>query len=208
MSVLWTILLILALLFVLLLSVFLFMKITLVISMKKPRGEKAQFPVSVLIYGGKSVFNKTFGKKDEKKDEKSSDEDTSFKETLSNTYTTFKGIKEVYKLQRKKGGKDVSIEKIFIKASFGTDDAYKTAMTFGSVQTALYAVIAFFSLIATVTEPDISIVPDFNEEYIEAEGEIKIKIRVIKLIGMLMAFSSANEKAKKCSVPKKSAKCG
>lgn len=195
MSIFWTILLILFAIFVLFVVIFLFLDVNVIITLNKPKGEKALLEASVVLPGGKSIYEKKIGSKaNEQKDNSDNDPDESFKETLAKLLASFVALKAIYRDHRQKRKKLINVEKLFINASFGTDDAFKTAMTAGSVWTSIFGVVAFLSTFTVVTEPKISITPDFDEEYIEAEGECILKFRVYTLFSLLMTITAAYNK--------------
>lgn len=78
--------------------------------------------------------------------------------------------------------KSIVFKKLNLKIVVGSEEASKTATTYGAVCAAVYPVSAAF---VSVNEPknyDISVTPDFVSDKIRIFADIKLKTRVISLL--------------------------
>ena len=201
MSIFWIILLILLAVFALFVVMFLFMDVVVDVNLKKPKGDKATLDATLTLPGGKVLYEKHYGKDNSSKNEENTqtpaDYDESFKQQAKDFRDSLLAIKYTYSHMKHYLKKNVLMEKLRVNVAFATDDAFTTAMTSGAVWTGIFGVIAFLTTFITVTEPDIVVKPDFDEEqYIEADGECIIKLSVINLIRVVLALSGNYDKAK------------
>ncbi|MBQ4526634.1 MAG: DUF2953 domain-containing protein [Clostridia bacterium] len=197
MSVLGLILLIILSVIAIFLVICLFVKIRLIVSFQKPRDGNFSFDVTVTLSGGRVVFYKTFGlseknhksktgtgESDEQKTDNEKNDNVSLTQKIKKYYNTFLKIKYTYLKSERKIRKSVFAEKICISAGFGLEDAFKTGLATGAVWAGIYNVIAFMTKFMTVTEPEINVNPDFENQFIEASGECIFRLSFANIISM------------------------
>ena len=73
-------------------------------------------------------------------------------------------------------------KKINLHINFGTGDAAHTGILTGAVWAGIYNVIAFISSVIRIAEPEINIIPAYNEKLCTLKAECIINTRVVNLI--------------------------
>lgn len=194
MKILGLIILIILSVLALFLAVCLFIKLSLVLRLSKPRDGKCSFDAQISSFGGHIVkkFNTDKSseghksKDDKNKSEDKNEADFNLTDKVKKYYNTFLKIRYTWLRSKKKVRKNIFCSKLFLNIKFGLEDAAKTGMATGAIWTALYNVIAFLSNFMRLTEPEIHVNPIFDEEYIEADSECIIDFRLVNIISILI----------------------
>ena len=72
----------------------------------------------------------------------------------------------------------IYIKNLVIDFTIANEDAYKAAMTYGTVSAAVYNIIAVLSTLFTTTVKSVDIVCDFDKKEPVFDGEVRISMRV------------------------------
>lgn len=200
MDIFLTVLLIIFAIILLLIVFCLFVKIRIRLEVQKKDGEKLSRRISVEALGG--VLKKNLSdfageeKKPGHKKEKSKtplrktkeESNLTFRQKISRYYQTFLKIKYTYSLSKHKIRKNIMIERLKLSISFGLDDAAKTGMATGAIWAGIYNAVAFAANLVRLTEPQIAVAPDFENEKTELEGECIIVFRLVNIISIILSI--------------------
>lgn len=183
-------------------AVVMFSKIRIIMSFSKEKGKEPAGGLRISLLGGlcnKDITSESFKKKKKTKTEtgQARNEDEAFSHKARKYYNTFRDFKAVYSKNSHKIRKSVLIEKLKLWLEFGVGDAAKTGMLTGCIWSAIYDVIAFVASIVRVTEPEISISPDFEQSTFSAGGECIISARVANLMIVVVSIGITYLKYKK-----------
>lgn len=172
-------------------AVCLFMKIRLVAGFSKKPGKKPDFSLCLHLFGGKikkDIFPKEKGRTKKPKTpphiEKEKDCDLTFKEKVKKYYGIFLRVKNVWSKSKRTVRKRILVESLRLGINFGTGDAASTGIGVGSLWAAIYGVVAFLANFVRVTEPDITVAPDYENSVIDVGGECIIKFSLANLIAI------------------------
>ncbi len=161
----------------------LFAKIKVSLSFSKKAGRKLRTSLDISFLGFKI---KTDKKKKEKKQSPKKDDDKEddikFFDKVKKYYTLFLDFKDTYKKNSRKIRRTVHFEKICLNVQFGLGDAARTGIATGGVWAGIYNVIALVARLFRISEPKVGVVPLYNEQKCEIEGECIISTRVANLI--------------------------
>lgn len=182
-----------------LISVILFVKFKICISVRKKDGKKPKTDISIYLPGGIKItnFDNKKSKKTKKKDKNNKpknkkDEtkysDKNFFEKAKNAYKLFNEIKCTYSLSKKKIKKKIVADKIILNLNFGLSDAAKTGIATGTLWACVYNILGFISKIITIGTPEINITPIFEKKYIEFESECIFTARGVNLISIIASL--------------------
>jgi len=190
MTVLYTILGILAALAVILLAV-LFIKVRIVFSFTKNHGEKAKNSIRITFFGEKLGFDlKDLSWKNKKKKEEKVKEKVEEKEKILDKIKgyikTFKILREVYSKNKYFIKKRLVLENTNVSVKFGLGDAAVTGIAIGAVWTLLYSILAFLSCIGTVRDHEFKVDPVYNETGLEMDVNGIISFRLINIIRVVV----------------------
>lgn len=169
----------------------LFAKMCLHISFSKHPGKDLSYEIKWTLFGGK--FKKTLklnkSSKDKKKPSKKSEPEK--KQTLTEKLGAFNDtlgtIKKIYSKSSSKLRKSAFIQKIHLRLRFGVDDAFITGTLTGLIWATIYNLVAIVSRFFRVTEPDFEIIPVYDEETFDAEGECILSFRLVNIISALIS---------------------
>lgn len=172
------------------LIILLFSKITLSFNAEKKKGKEFKTYFEVCFFGGlvklkKSVKGKKANKKlieDSLKKSEIVKEDTSFIQKVKRAYKTFCAFKYAYKNNSGKIRKAVFAKKINLHINFGTGNAATTGILTGALWSGIYNVVSFISSVITITEPNINVIPNYNEEECSVNLKCIITSRLVNLI--------------------------
>lgn len=107
-----------------------------------------------------------------------------------------KGLKRIFT--------HIYIKNLVIDFTIANEDAYKAAMTYGTVSAAVYNIIAVLSRLFTTTVKSVDIVCDFDRKEPVFDGEAKISMRVgtILAAGFSILFGILKNLGKLIEKPK------
>lgn len=170
--------------------ILLFSKMTLSFNAEKEKGKKIKTYFEIRWFGNflklrKSVKRSKDGKKPSKHVfRKKSDvkDDESFFQKVKNAYNTFCAFKKAYKSNSGKIRKAIFAKKINLHINFGTGDAMTTGIITGTLWSGVYNVLSFVSKLITIAEPNIDVIPNYNEEGYSIKCECIITSRLVNLI--------------------------
>ncbi len=163
-------------------------KLKLKIAIEKKSGEKPTALITVETLGGLIKKNLSDIKKPKpgKKNIKSSgSNDSGLRKKINTYYKNFKKIKFIFLNSKHKARKKILIEKFRLNIDFGLDDAAHTGIATGSLWAGIYNVIAFLSHISLISEPEICVNADYENEKLAFDGECIIILRLANIISIL-----------------------
>lgn len=186
MTVLYTILGILALLVIILLAV-LFVKVRMVFSFTKKHGESAENSIKITFFGSKKgVDLKNLSWKSKENKEVKSKDDEKFLDKIKGYIKTFKIMKEVYSKNKYFIKERLVLENTDVSVKFGLGDAAVTGIATGAVWTLLYSILAFLGCIGTVRDHNFEVAPVYNETGFEMDVNGIISFRLINIIRVVV----------------------
>lgn len=202
MKILVAVLAIILLVLLLLFALGFFIKLRIVLTVKKEAGKKLKHNIKyeVSVFGLKKELK--FGNSGKKKQEKTEEntEDSKFMNRVKNYYSLFCDFKDIYTKKSHIVYKKLRAEKIYLAVDFGYGDAAQTGILTGGVWAGIYNVIALFARVIRINEPQISVTPHYNEEMCAIDGECIISGHVVNLISMVASigigyyFATKNKK--------------
>ncbi|MBP3300951.1 MAG: DUF2953 domain-containing protein [Clostridia bacterium] len=80
-------------------------------------------------------------------------------------------------------------EKLKIDLAIGGEDADKIALTYGSVNAAVYPIVGALSAVDKLDRCEIRITPDFTSEEFRGEGEGVFSVRLFHSLGCILALT-------------------
>lgn len=169
--------------------ILLFSKITLSFNAEKKKGKEIKTYFEICFLGGllkikKSVKGKKANKKlveDSVKKSEIVKEDTFFQK-VKEAYKTFCAFKYAYKSNSGKVRKAVYAKKINLHINFGTGNAAATGIITGALWSGIYNVVSFISRVITIAEPNINVVPNYDDKECSIKCECIITSRLVNLI--------------------------
>ncbi len=169
----------------------LFLKIRLVLLFSKKAGSKFSSSVHIELFGGKikKDISLCYKKKEpsEKADKPDGESDKlTFTQKVKDYYQKFLLLKNTWAKSKRGVRKRIIAEEISLNISFGTGDAAHTGIITGSLWGAIYNVIAFFANFIRVTEPQINITPDYENELFEFDGKCILKLCAANIISVFL----------------------
>ena len=176
----------------------LFVKVRLVFTASKGDEEALGFSVHISLFGGKFTRMLFPGKSDppdHKKDKKTKkkensqpEENSGFFQKVSKYYKAFLKIKYTYIKSKPKIRRNISVDRFMLNLKFGMDDAAQTGMATGALWAGVYNVVAFVAGIVRLTEPEITITPDYERQKLEFEFESIMRFRLVNIINVLITL--------------------
>ena len=169
----------------------LFSKIRLVLLFTKPKGKKPSASMHLEFLGGRIKKEIPFSVKKEKHSQASTGDaptdDLTFKQKIKKYYELFIRVKNTWSKSKRSVRKRILAEDITLSMEFGTDDAAHTGIMTGVLWGAVYNVIAFLANFIRVTEPEIKINPNYNEEdMLEFDGRCILKLSLANIISVFL----------------------
>ena len=183
-----TFFLILAIVIFVFIILLLFSKITLSFNAEKSKGQKLKTYYKIKFFGGLFSIKKSVKphekKPKEKVKEQTKEDDVGFLKRIKDNYKTFCAFKYAYKNNSLKLKKSIYAKKINLHIDFGFGDAMTTGILTGALWTGIYNVISFIASVITIAEPNINIVPNYNQNKYSVKLECIITSRLANLIAV------------------------
>ncbi len=183
-----TFFLILAIVILVFIISLLFSKIKLSFSAEKIKGQKLKIYYKIKFFGGLFSIKKSVKphkkKQKEKQKEKRKEDDDGFFKKIKSSYKTFCAFKYAYKNNSSKLKKSIYAKKINLHIDFGFGDAMTTGILTGALWTGIYNVISFIASVITIAEPNINVVPNYNQNKCSVKLECIITSRLVNLIAV------------------------
>lgn len=191
MSTLLICLLILAALFTVIAGICVCVKFRMKITANKKPGENPVLKVTTETVGG--LFKLDLYNLINKKSQKNSTpenaapaSDSDIGNKIASYYRTFCKIKQIFLRSKRRFRKNIFVERIFMTADIGLDDAAHTGIATGVLWTGIYNVVGLISSVARLSEPEISVNPDFENEKLAFDVECIIVLRLANIISILL----------------------
>ena len=193
--------LILAIVIPVIIILLLFSKITLSFNAEKSKGQKLKTYFKIQFFGGLFSIKKSVKKDVKKLQKKTSDiikeDDIGFFEKVKKAYRTFCAFKYAYRNNSSKIKKAVYAKDINLHIDFGFGDAMTTGILTGVLWTGIYNVISFVSSVITIAEPNINVIPNYNQDKCSVRLECIITSRLVNLIAVAVSVGISYLKFKR-----------
>ena len=140
----------------------------------------------------KSDAAKKEKKKKEKEPEPKEDQQISLREKIHNLKDKFHHIKHVLEVALEQISDKLKVEGLTILIRFGDGNAATTAIETGVLWGILGGLNAILNNYLVIeNSPDIQVIPDFNNKFIEVYADSIIKTRIVHIITIFTAVMSA-----------------
>lgn len=179
-----TFFLILAIVIFVFIILLLFSKITLSFNAEKSKGQKLKTYYKIKFFGGLFSIKKSIRTHKKNPKEQTKEDDEGFLKRIKSSYKTFCAFKYAYKNNSSKLKKSIYAKKINLHIDFGFGDAMTTGILTGALWTGIYNVISFIASVITIAEPNINIVPNYNQNKYSVKLECIITSRLVNLIAV------------------------
>jgi hypothetical protein len=155
-----------------------------------------EFRISAAFYKSKNLFSGKMKRKNKK--EKVEAEDKKSESDDFNRLEKFFMLLQAFYETSANIRRSICVEKLTIKAEFGSLDAGFTGMVTGVAYAEIYKLIGFLATIFTLEQPSITITPIFEEKsFFSIYSEGIIKTKAVHIIFTAIKFYREYKKAMK-----------